>query len=38
MAGRADYLVSADSDLLSLPEIQGIPIIDIPAFWLVLTG
>lgn len=33
VAGDADYLVSADADLLSLGEIQGIPILDPPAFW-----
>lgn len=33
VAGSADYLVSADADLLSLGEIEGIPILDIPAFW-----
>jgi putative PIN family toxin of toxin-antitoxin system len=33
VAGGADYLVSADADLLSLREVQGIPIVDIPAFW-----
>ena len=38
IAGPASYVVTADSDLLSLGAIQGIPIIDIPAFWRVLTG
>jgi predicted nucleic acid-binding protein len=33
VAGGADYLVSADADLLSLREVQGIPILDVPAFW-----
>ena len=33
VAGGAHYLVSADTDLLSLEQIQGIPILDIPAFW-----
>lgn len=33
VAGGADYLVSADADLLSLREVQGIPILDIPTFW-----
>ncbi len=33
VAGGARYLVSADDDLLSLREVQGIPILDAPAFW-----
>ena len=33
VAGPADYLVSADADLLSLGEIEGIPILDVPTFW-----
>ena len=33
VAGEADYIVSADADLLSLTEIQGIPALDVPAFW-----
>lgn len=33
VAGRADYLVTGDDDLLVLGEVQGIPIIDIPTFW-----
>jgi len=36
VAGRADYLVSADADLLTLGTIEGIPILDVPAFWQVL--
>lgn len=36
VAGRADYLVSADADLLTLREIGRIPIVDVPAFWAVL--
>lgn len=36
-AGGADYIVSADADLLSLREIQGIPIVDAPTFWQALT-
>jgi putative PIN family toxin of toxin-antitoxin system len=35
-AGAADYIVSADADLLSLGEVQGIPIVDAPTFWLAL--
>ena len=37
VAGRADYIVSGDADLLSLREVQGIPIIDSPTFWQALT-
>jgi putative PIN family toxin of toxin-antitoxin system len=33
VAGGADYVVSADADLLSLREVRGIPIVDAPAFW-----
>ncbi len=33
VTGSADYIVSADADLLSLREVQGIPIIDAPTFW-----
>jgi putative PIN family toxin of toxin-antitoxin system len=33
-AGAADYLVSADADLLSLTEINGIPIVEPPALLL----
>lgn len=33
VAGGAQYLVSADANLLSLGEIEGIPIVDAPAFW-----
>ncbi len=33
VSGAADYVVSADDDLLSLREIQGIPILDAPTFW-----
>ena len=36
-AGGADYIVSADADLLSLREIQGIPIVNAPTFWQALT-
>jgi predicted nucleic acid-binding protein len=32
VAGRADYIVSADADLLTLSAIQGIPILDAPDF------
>lgn len=37
VAGAADCIVSADADLLILREVQGIPIIDAPAFWQRLT-
>jgi putative PIN family toxin of toxin-antitoxin system len=37
VSGRADYLVSADADLLSLGEVQSIPIVDAPTFWQVLA-
>ena len=37
VAGAADYLVSADADLLSLREVRGIPIVDTPTFWRRLT-
>lgn len=33
VAGGADCLVSADADLLSLLEVRGIPILDVPTFW-----
>ena len=33
VAGEADYIVSADDDLLSLTEVQGIPVLDVPTFW-----
>lgn len=33
VAGGADCLVSADADLLSLREVRGIPILDVPTFW-----
>ena len=38
VAGRADYIVSADADLLTLSAIQGIPILDAPDFWERLQG
>jgi len=38
VAGDADCLVSADADLLSLTEIEGIPILDAPAFVRRLTA
>ena len=33
VSGEADYVVSADADLLSLREVRGIPILDVPTFW-----
>ena len=33
VTGRADYIVSADADLLTLSAAQGIPILDAPDFW-----
>ena len=33
VSGGADYVVSADADLLSLHEVRGIPILDAPTFW-----
>jgi len=35
--GKADYIVSADEDLLTMRVFQHIPIIDIPTFWRVLS-
>jgi len=32
VSGAADYVVSADDDLLSLREVRGIPILDAPTF------
>jgi predicted nucleic acid-binding protein len=37
VSGGADYVVSADADLLSLQEVRGIPIVDVPAFWRKLS-
>lgn len=37
VAGEADYLVSADADLLTLGRIETIPIVDVPAFWSALS-
>lgn len=38
VSGSADYVVRADADLLTLREIQGIPIVDIPTFWQALAA
>ena len=37
VAAKADYLVSADNDLLSLEKIEGIPIVNLPTFWRALS-
>jgi predicted nucleic acid-binding protein len=37
MAGSADYIVSADADLLTLREVEGIRIVDAPTFWEALA-
>jgi len=37
VAGGAHYVVSADADLLTLHQVQGIPIVDAPAFWQALS-
>jgi putative PIN family toxin of toxin-antitoxin system len=37
VSGGADYVVSADADLLSLREVRGIQILDPPTFWHRLT-
>jgi predicted nucleic acid-binding protein len=37
VAGSADYVVSADADLLTLREVQTIPIVDAPTFWEALA-
>ncbi len=38
VAGHAACLVTADHDLLSLRDIEGIPIMDIPTFWTTLSA
>jgi putative PIN family toxin of toxin-antitoxin system len=37
VSGEADYVVSADADLLSLGDVRGIPILDVPTFWQKLS-
>jgi putative PIN family toxin of toxin-antitoxin system len=37
VGGQADYIMTADNDLLSLGEIETIPIVDVPMFWRTLT-
>ena len=36
-AGGADYIVSADADLLSLRVVQDIPVLDVSTFWQILA-
>ncbi len=36
VAGKADFVVSADNDLLSLKVIEAIPIVSLPTFWRAL--
>lgn len=38
VAAEADYVVSADADLLSLREVESIPIVDMPTFWRTLSA
>jgi len=38
VAGAADYIVSGDADLLSLQEVEGIPIVEAPTFWHMLAS
>ena len=38
VAGAAGYIVSGDADLLSLQEVEGIPIVDAPTFWQTLAS
>jgi uncharacterized protein len=33
VAGAAEWLVTADDDLLSLGEVEGVPVVDVPTFW-----
>jgi putative PIN family toxin of toxin-antitoxin system len=37
VAAGADYIVSADADLLSLRQVENIPIVDMPTFWRTLS-
>lgn len=37
VSGEADDIVSADADLLSVREVRGIPIVDVPDFWRKLS-
>jgi len=36
--GRANYIVSADKDLLALKKFEDIEIVDAPTFWRKLEG
>lgn len=33
VAGAAEWLVTADHDLLSLGTVEGVPVVDVPTFW-----
>jgi predicted nucleic acid-binding protein len=33
VAGAAEWLVTADRDLLSLGSVEGVPVVDVPTFW-----
>ena len=33
VAGAAEWLVTADHDLLSLGAVEGVPVVDVPTFW-----
>lgn len=33
VAGAAEWLVTADRDLLSLGMVEGVPVVDVPTFW-----
>jgi predicted nucleic acid-binding protein len=33
VAAAAEWLVTADRDLLSLGEVEGVPIVGVPTFW-----
>jgi putative PIN family toxin of toxin-antitoxin system len=33
VAGAAERLVTADDDLLSLGEVESVPVVDVPTFW-----
>jgi predicted nucleic acid-binding protein len=36
VAGAAEWLVTADRDLLSLGAVEGVPVVDVPTFWRLL--
>jgi uncharacterized protein len=33
VAGAAEWIVTADRDLLSLGSVEGVPVVDVPTFW-----